>query len=59
MRIDLKANDLMTVLWFYHLFLEQDFGTVAVFENLYGNLWDLLQLEPNHPMASRALYQDT
>jgi hypothetical protein len=25
--------------------------TVAVFEDLYGNLWALLQLEPNHPMA--------
>jgi catechol 2,3-dioxygenase-like lactoylglutathione lyase family enzyme len=22
---------------------EQDYGTVAVFEDLYGNLWDLLQ----------------
>lgn len=24
---------------------EQDYGTVAVFEDLYGNLWDLLQLK--------------
>lgn len=32
---------------------EQDYGTVAVFEDLYGNLWDLLQLNPNHPMAKR------
>jgi catechol 2,3-dioxygenase-like lactoylglutathione lyase family enzyme len=23
---------------------EQEYGTVAVFEDLYGNLWDLLQL---------------
>jgi catechol 2,3-dioxygenase-like lactoylglutathione lyase family enzyme len=23
---------------------EEDYGTVAVFEDLYGNLWDLLQL---------------
>jgi len=23
---------------------EQDYGTVAVFEDLYGNMWDLLQL---------------
>lgn len=23
----------------------EDYGTVAVFEDLYGNLWDLLQLE--------------
>ena len=25
---------------------EEDYGTVAVFENLYGNKWDLLQLRP-------------
>jgi catechol 2,3-dioxygenase-like lactoylglutathione lyase family enzyme len=25
---------------------EEDYGTVAVFEDLYGNLWDLLQLKP-------------
>jgi len=24
---------------------EQEYGTVAVFEDLYGNLWDLLQLK--------------
>ena len=34
---------------------EQDYGTVAVFEDLYGNLWDLLQLNSNHPMALRSL----
>ncbi|AVI65955.1 hypothetical protein CKQ84_08770 [Shewanella sp. WE21] len=32
---------------------EQDYGTVAVFKDLYGNLWDLLQLNPNHVMAKR------
>ncbi len=32
---------------------EQDYGTVAVFEDLYGNLWDLVQLNENHPMAIR------
>jgi catechol 2,3-dioxygenase-like lactoylglutathione lyase family enzyme len=32
---------------------EQDYGTVAVFEDLYGNLWDLLQLKPDHPLAQR------
>ncbi|PSU35809.1 VOC family protein [Photobacterium lutimaris] len=32
---------------------EQDYGTVAVFEDLYGNMWDLLQLNPNHPLAIR------
>ncbi|SDJ23437.1 Catechol 2,3-dioxygenase [Ferrimonas sediminum] len=33
---------------------EQDYGTVAVFEDLYGNLWDLLQLNDDHPMALRS-----
>ena len=32
---------------------EQEYGTVAVFEDLYGNLWDLLQLKENHPISSR------
>jgi catechol 2,3-dioxygenase-like lactoylglutathione lyase family enzyme len=32
---------------------EQDYGTVAVFEDLYGNLWDLLQLNEDHPMSIR------
>lgn len=31
----------------------QDYGTVAVFEDLYGNLWDLLEFNPEHPMARR------
>ncbi|UXK08499.1 VOC family protein [Shewanella putrefaciens] len=35
---------------------EQDYGTVAVFEDLYGNLWDLLQLNVQHPMAQRLAY---
>ena len=30
-----------------------DYGTVAVFEDLYGNLWDLLEFTPDHPMAVR------
>jgi catechol 2,3-dioxygenase-like lactoylglutathione lyase family enzyme len=34
---------------------EEDYGTVAVFEDLYGNLWDLLQLRPGHPAALRAM----
>ena len=29
---------------------EQDYGTVAVFKDLYGNLWDLLQLNADHPL---------
>jgi len=32
---------------------EQDYGTVAVFEDLYGNQWDLLQLKDEHPLAHR------
>ena len=32
---------------------EQDYGTVAVFEDLYGNQWDLLQLNSQHPLANR------
>jgi len=32
---------------------KQDYGIVAVFEDLYGNLWDLLQLNSNNPIASR------
>jgi uncharacterized glyoxalase superfamily protein PhnB len=31
----------------------QDYGTVAVFEDLYGNLWDLLEFSSNHPLARR------
>lgn len=32
---------------------EADYGTVAVFKDLYGNLWDLLQLKPDHPILNR------
>ncbi|MBL1417315.1 MAG: VOC family protein [Moritella sp.] len=32
---------------------EQDYGTVAVFEDLYGNKWDLLQLNEDHPISKR------
>ncbi len=28
-----------------------DYGTVAVFRDLYGNLWDLLEFAPGHPLA--------
>ena len=27
----------------------EDYGTVAVFEDLYGNLWDLIEYVPDHP----------
>ena len=32
---------------------KQDYGIVAVFEDLYGNLWDLLQLNKNHVISKR------
>lgn len=32
---------------------EADYGTVAVFEDLYGNLWDLVQFQEGHPMSNR------
>ncbi len=33
---------------------EAEFGLVAVFEDLYGNKWDLLQLKKDHPLAKRS-----
>ena len=34
---------------------KEDYGTVAVFEDLYGNLWDLLQLNDDHPISKRRI----
>ena len=31
--------------------LTAEYGTVAVFEDLYGNLWDLVEYSPGHPLA--------
>ncbi len=31
----------------------QSYGTVAVFKDLYGNLWDLIQFKEDHPIAQR------
>ena len=31
-----------------------DYGTVAVFKDLYGNLWDLIEYAPGHPMNPQA-----
>ncbi len=31
----------------------EDYGTVAVFKDLYGNLWDLIQFSDDHPLAKR------
>ena len=30
---------------------EHEYGTVAVFEDLYGNLWDLLEHREDHPCS--------
>ncbi len=32
---------------------DADYGTVAVFEDLYGNLWDLVEFKKDHPMHRR------
>lgn len=32
---------------------EESYGLVAVFEDLYGNLWDLIQLNENHALFER------
>lgn len=34
---------------------KEAYGMVAVFEDLYGNLWDLLGLNDDHPISKRAL----
>lgn len=31
----------------------QEYGKVAVFKDLYGNLWDLIEFVPGHPMFNR------
>ena len=33
---------------------EEVYGLVGVFEDLYGNLWDLLQLNADHPISQSA-----
>ena len=30
---------------------QAEYGTVAVFEDLYGNLWDLIEFTAGHPMS--------
>lgn len=34
---------------------KQAYGMVAVFEDLYGNRWDLLELNRNHPISKRSV----
>jgi len=34
---------------------KQEYGTVAVFEDIYGNLWDLIQYNEEHPMYGRGI----
>lgn len=31
----------------------QEYGIVAVFKDLYGNLWDLVQFNHGRPMSNR------
>ena len=31
----------------------ESYGTVAVFEDLYGNLWDLIEVSSNNPIFNR------
>ena len=31
---------------------QEEYGTVAVFADLYGNLWDLIEYAPSHPMGN-------
>jgi catechol 2,3-dioxygenase-like lactoylglutathione lyase family enzyme len=37
---------------FVRLPSEQPYGLVAVFEDLYGNLWDLVQYAADHPLSA-------
>lgn len=37
---------------------EADYGLVAVFKDLYGNLWDLLQLNRDHKISKRFLFRE-
>jgi catechol 2,3-dioxygenase-like lactoylglutathione lyase family enzyme len=32
---------------------KEEYGMVAVFKDLYGNLWDLLELNADHPIINR------
>jgi len=34
---------------------EAEYGIVAVFEDLYGNIWDLLELNRDHPISPRSV----
>jgi uncharacterized glyoxalase superfamily protein PhnB len=31
----------------------QSYGTVAVFKDLYGNLWDLVEMKEDHTITKR------
>lgn len=47
----MKANNII----FVREPKKQEYGLVAVFEDLYGNLWDLLELNKDHPMYKRSI----
>jgi len=38
---------------------EETYGFVAVFEDLYGNLWDLLEINSNHPLFKNNLSSES
>ncbi len=46
---DMRANNIE----FIREPKETDYGTVAVFTDLYGNLWDLVEFKEDHPMSKK------
>lgn len=48
---DMKANNIV----FVREPKVEPYGIVAVFQDLYGNQWDLLQLNADHPVVVRGL----
>ena len=46
---NLKANDIKIV----RELTKQEYGTVAVFADLYGNLWDLIEPLPQNSMFAK------
>ena len=48
---DMKANNII----FVREPKVEPYGIVAVFQDLYGNQWDLLQLNADHPVMVRGM----
>ncbi|MEK3902716.1 hypothetical protein MKX63_18530 [Paenibacillus sp. FSL R7-0179] len=51
--IALVVNDYDEAIEFVREPQDQSYGKVAVFKDLYGNLWELLELNEDHPIAKR------